>query len=228
MEDKIVGQGITFDDVLLLPARSRVLPRDVNVATKFSRNIGINIPICSSAMDTVTESRLAIALAQEGGIGVIHKNMSVDEQAIEVAKVKRSESGIIMDPISLAPSATVKDARQLMRQYNISGIPVVDERLLLGIITRRDLKFHESPETPVSEVMTRENLVTAPFGTSLDVAQAVLYKNKVEKSASNGMIVEGDDNTIVRNNIKDSANLDISESGTNNVYLDNKFKTSNL
>jgi IMP dehydrogenase len=182
MENKIIGDGVTFDDVLLLPAYSDVLPRDVDVRTKLTAEISLNIPIVSAAMDTVTESRLATALAQEGGLGVIHKNMSVERQASEVEKVKRSEHGVIFDPIVLSPDETIGEAKEIMRENNISGLPILDQkRRVVGILTRRDLRFQEDNLTKVSEVMTRENLVTAPPETTLEQAKRILHKNKVEK-----------------------------------------------
>ena len=175
-------EGITFDDVLLLPAYSEVLPADIDVATAFSRNVRLNIPISSAAMDTVTTSRLAIALAQEGGIGVIHRNLSAGKQANEVYKVKRSESGVITDPVTLRPGNTIDEARAAMESNNISGIPIVEDGgRLVGILTRRDLRFEESSGKRIAEVMTKDRLVTAPPGTTLDEAQKILNENKVEK-----------------------------------------------
>ncbi len=178
--DKIIGDGVTFDDVLLIPGESDVLPREVKLTTRFSRNVKLNVPICSAAMDTVTESRLAIAIAQEGGIGVIHKNLTPAAQAREVEKVKRSAHGVIPDPITLCSESTIADVREVMVEHNISGIPIVDGEKLVGILTRRDLRFQESPETRVREVMTSK-LVTAPMGTGLDEAEEMLNRNKVEK-----------------------------------------------
>ena len=164
MQDRISYQGITFDDVLLEPNFSDVVPRDVDVRTQLTRNIRLNIPILSSPMDTVTESELAIALAQEGGIGIIHKNLAVPTQTREVDKVKRSENGVITDPITLSPNETVLTARQIMQVHHISGVPITigDDRKLVGILTRRDLKFLQNNDQLISEVMTKENLVTAP------------------------------------------------------------------
>ena len=180
--DKIWGEGITFDDVLLLPARSRVVPRDVDVRTRLSRNVGLNTPLVSAPMDTVTESSLAIALAQEGGLGIIHKNLPVDDQCREVYKVKRSESGVIADPVTLRPNDPVSRAQEIMELNNISGMPVVTEgRKLVGILTRRDLKFLESPDRTVADVMTGSNLVTAPPDTTLDEAERILVRARVEK-----------------------------------------------
>ncbi len=179
---KIVGEGLTYDDVLLVPAYSEILPREVSIQTKFTKNISINIPIISAAMDTVTESEMAIAIAREGGIGVLHKNMSIQAQANEVRKVKRSESGMIIDPITLPKEATVADAKLSMREHSIGGIPVVDEKgLLIGIVTNRDLRFEKNNERKISEVMTSENLVTTHEGTSLKDAEGILQENKIEK-----------------------------------------------
>ncbi|MBU3821825.1 IMP dehydrogenase [Flavobacteriaceae bacterium XHP0103] len=180
--NKIVGEGLTYDDVLLVPAFSEVLPREVNIQTKFTRNITINIPIVSAAMDTVTESKMAIAMAQEGGIGVLHKNMTIEAQALKVRKVKRAESGMILDPVTLPLSAKVLDAKQSMAEYSIGGIPIVDESgVLKGIVTNRDLRFEHNKKRPISEVMTSENLVTAPIGTSLQDAEIILQQHKIEK-----------------------------------------------
>ncbi len=181
-QNKIVGEGLTYDDVLLIPTYSEVLPREVSIKTKFSKNIDLNVPIVSSAMDTVTESKMAIAMAREGGIGVIHKNMSIEEQAMKVRKVKRAESGMIIDPITLPITATVGDAENNMREYSIGGIPIVDkDGKLLGIVTNRDLRFEKNEQRPISEVMTSENLVTVAEGTSLQQAEAILQNNKIEK-----------------------------------------------
>ena len=180
--DKIVGEGLTYDDVLLIPAFSEVLPREVNIQAKFTRNITINVPIVSAAMDTVTESRMAIAMAREGGIGVLHKNMSIDEQALKVRKVKRAESGMIIDPVTLPLTATVKDAKDNMREFSIGGIPIVDQdHKLLGIVTNRDLRFEKNNARPISEVMTSGDLVTVAEGTSLAQAEDILQQNKIEK-----------------------------------------------
>jgi IMP dehydrogenase len=180
MNGNIAAEGLTFDDVLLIPGESDVLPRDVELATRFSRNVAINIPICSAAMDTVTESRLAIAIAQEGGIGIIHKNLPPAAQAREVQKVKRSAHGVIPDPVTLRPDNTMADVRRVMEEQHISGIPIVENGKLVGILTRRDLRFRERAETPVRDVMTTR-LVTAPLGTTLDQAEEILNRNKVEK-----------------------------------------------
>jgi IMP dehydrogenase len=181
-ENKILGEGLTYDDVLLVPAFSNILPREVSIQTKFSRNITINVPIVSAAMDTVTESALAIAMAREGGIGVLHKNMSIEQQALEVRKVKRAESGMILDPVTLTLTATVFDAKANMREHGIGGIPIVDQHgILKGIVTNRDLRFEHDDKRPIVEVMTSENLITADVGTSLKDAEIILQKNKIEK-----------------------------------------------
>ncbi|MEW6045749.1 MAG: IMP dehydrogenase [Bacillota bacterium] len=180
--EKFLGEALTFDDVLLLPGESNVLPKEVDVSTRFSRRIPLNIPLVSAAMDTVTEARLAIAIAREGGIGVIHKNLTIEAQAGEVDKVKRSESGIIVDPIYLSPEHTLRDALAVMARYRISGVPITDpEGRLVGIITNRDLKFEEDLDQPIGRVMTRENLVTAPVGTSLEEAKRILHRHRIEK-----------------------------------------------
>jgi IMP dehydrogenase len=181
MQERIAYQGITFDDVLLEPAYSEVLPRDVDVRTQLTRGIRLNIPIVSSPMDTVTESDLAIALAQEGGLGIIHKNMSIVEQTREVDKVKRSENGIITDPITLPPDETVGNARRIMEQHKISGVPITVNGYLRGILTRRDLRFLADNNQKLSEVMTKDNLVTASENTTLEAAERILTENKVEK-----------------------------------------------
>jgi len=181
-ENKIVGEGLTYDDVLLVPAYSEILPREVNIQTRFTRNITINVPIVSAAMDTVTESRLAIAMAQEGGIGVLHKNMTIAEQAAKVRRVKRAESGMIIDPVTLPITAIVSDAKQNMKEHGIGGIPIVDDNMkLIGIVTNRDLRFEKNNDRPISEVMTSENLVTAKEGTSLQEAEGILQDHKIEK-----------------------------------------------
>ncbi len=181
MEDKISCRGYTFDDVLLEPAYSEVLPSDVDVSSPLTRKIGLSVPIVSSPMDTVTESEMAIAMAQEGGIGIIHKNMSIERQALEVDRVKRSEHGVIVDPVTLPPDATVGEAARIMDERNIGGVPITENGKLKGILTRRDLRFLESKQTRISEVMTRENLITAPENTDLSKAQRLLLENKVEK-----------------------------------------------
>ena len=179
---KIVGEGLTYDDVLLVPAFSEVLPREVNISAQFTRNLRINVPIVSAAMDTVTESRMAIAMAQEGGIGVLHKNMTIEEQAAKVRKVKRAESGMILDPVTLPLTATVLDAKASMKEHGIGGIPVVDkEGKLAGIVTNRDLRFEKRNDRMITEVMTSENLVTAPAGITLTEAEDILQAHKIEK-----------------------------------------------
>ncbi|WP_127846432.1 IMP dehydrogenase [Psychroflexus aestuariivivens] len=179
---KIKGLGLTYDDVLLVPAYSEVLPRKVSIQSKFTRNISLNVPIVSAAMDTVTESRMAIAIAREGGIGVLHKNMTIEAQALKVRKVKRAESGMIIDPVTLPISATVADAKASMREHSIGGIPIVDDsNILIGIVTNRDLRFEENNNREIREVMTSENLVTAKEGTSLKEAEVILQKHKIEK-----------------------------------------------
>lgn len=190
---KIIGEGLTYDDVLLVPNYSHVLPREVSIKTKFSRNITLNVPIVSAAMDTVTESSMAIAMAQEGGIGVLHKNMTIEQQAAKVRKVKRAESGMIIDPVTLPLNATVADAKSAMKEYGIGGIPVVDEnQKLKGIVTNRDLRFEKNSTRPIIEVMTSENLVTVAEGTSLEQAEVVLQGHKIEK-----LPVIDKDNTLV-------------------------------
>ena len=180
-EDKFVGEGLTFDDLLLVPAKSDVLPADVDVTTRLTNKIKLNVPIMSAAMDSVTESKMAIAIAREGGIGVIHKNMSIEDQAIEVDKVKRSENGVITDPFFLAPENSVDDADKLMGKYRISGVPICEDGKLVGILTNRDLRFIRDYSIQIKEVMTKENLVTAPVGTTLEEAQDILCKHKIEK-----------------------------------------------
>lgn len=181
-KSKIVGQGLTYDDVLLIPAYSEVLPREVNIQSKFSRNIILNVPVISAAMDTVTESDMAIAMAREGGIGVLHKNMSIEQQAMEVRKVKRAESGMIIDPVTLPLSATVDDAKTAMKENGIGGIPIIDENSSLkGIVTNRDLRFEKDNNRSILEVMTSERIVTALEGTTLGEAESILQENKIEK-----------------------------------------------
>ncbi len=181
MQDFIAYRGLTFDDVLLEPAYSEVMPGEVNIDSRVTRNIPLNVPIISSPMDTVTESDMAIAMAQEGGLGIIHKNMSIDRQASEVVRVKRSEHGVIVDPVTLPPDATVGEAARIMDERNIGGVPITQNGKLKGILTRRDLRFLESRETRISEVMTKDNLVTASEDTDLKTAQKMLLENKVEK-----------------------------------------------
>jgi IMP dehydrogenase len=179
---KFLGEALTFDDVLLVPSYSEVLPRDVDISTQFTRNIRLNVPIVSAAMDTVTEDKLAIGIARQGGIGIIHKNMTIAQQADMVRKVKRSESGMILDPVTLRADALVGDALALMKKYHIGGIPIVDENdKLIGILTNRDLRFEKNKNRPVKEVMTSENLIIAPVGTDLEKAQDILQGHKIEK-----------------------------------------------
>ena len=182
IEDKVVMEGITFDDVLLIPAYSEVLPRDVSLSTQFSRNISLKIPFVTAAMDTVTEAPMAIAIAREGGIGVIHKNMSIEEQARQVAIVKRAENGMIYDPITIKTGKTVRDALDLMAEYHIGGIPVVDnENKLVGIVTNRDLRFQSDGNRLIDEVMTSENLVVTHQQVDLEDASKILLEHKIEK-----------------------------------------------
>jgi IMP dehydrogenase len=181
MLDGPIPEGLTFDDVLLLPARSSVLPTEVDTQTKLTRNITLNLPIVSAAMDTVTESRLAIALAQQGGIGIVHRSMPIDYQAAEVDKVKRSESGMIVDPITVSPESKIYEAQDIMKKYKISGVPVTRHGKLMGILTNRDLRFETRFDLPVEQVMTKENLITVSAGTTLDEAEAILHKHRVEK-----------------------------------------------
>ncbi|MDL1894122.1 IMP dehydrogenase, partial [Sphingobacteriales bacterium CHB3] len=182
MKDKILFEALTYDDVLLVPAKSNVLPREVDIRTKLTRNITLNVPLVSAAMDTVTESGMAIAMAREGGIGILHKNMSIARQAEEVLLVKRSESGMILEPVTVRANLKVRDVLKLMKKYSISGIPVVDGGgKLIGIITNRDLRFEPDEDALVVDIMTKDNLVTAPQGTSLEQAERILQKHKVEK-----------------------------------------------
>lgn len=179
--DKIVKDGLTFDDVLLIPGESHVTPREVDLTTELSKDIKLNIPLVAAAMDTVTESRLAIAIAREGGIGIIHKNMSIDDQAEHVDKVKRSEHGVITDPFFLGPKSKVSDALELMKKYKISGVPITEKGKLVGILTNRDLRFETNFDQPIENIMTKDNLITAPVGTTLDEAQKILGKHRIEK-----------------------------------------------
>ena len=182
LSKKFFGEGLTFDDVLLMPGYSQVLPRDVSIQSRLTRDITLNVPLLSAAMDTVTEASLATALAREGGVGILHKNMSIEKQAEQVRKVKRSESGLIIDPVTLQADATIGDALRLMRENRIGGIPIVDKQgKLVGILTNRDLRFEDNPKRRVSEVMTKENLYTAPEGTDLRKAEELFKKTKVEK-----------------------------------------------
>ena len=189
LDRKFAKEGLTFDDVLLVPADSRVLPNDVSTRTRLTRSIELSIPVVSAAMDTVTEARLAIALAREGGIGIVHRNLSIADQVAEVDKVKRSESGMIVEPVTLPPAALVREALSLMAKYKVSGIPITDEAgVLVGILTNRDLRFEDDVEQPVSALMTSRELVTAPVGTTLREAEAILHRHKIEKLP----VVDGD------------------------------------
>ena len=181
MSDKFSKEGLTFDDVLLVPGRSEIMPKDVNVATRLTKNLTLEIPLMSAGMDTVTETRMAIAVAREGGIGIIHKNMSIEEQARMVDRVKRSEHGVITDPFYLAPDNKIQDALDIMEHYRISGVPITEGRKLVGIITNRDIRFETNFEQPIKNVMTSERLVTAPVGTSMNEAMEILRKYKIEK-----------------------------------------------
>src|ERR1041385_7460027 len=181
MIPETIPEGLTFDDVLLLPARSSVVPADTDTRTWITRKIGLNIPIVSSAMDTVTESHLAIALAQQGGLGLIHRNMTIERQAEEVDRVKRSESGMIVDPVTIEPEKKIADALDVMKRYRISGVPVTKEGKLVGILTNRDLRFETRFDLPISEVMTKENLITVAVGTTLEEAERILHTHRVEK-----------------------------------------------
>ena len=179
--DRLIGEGLTFDDILLVPAASNVLPKDTDITTFFTRNIRLNIPIVSAGMDTVTEARLAIAIAREGGVGIIHKNITIERQALEVDKVKRSEHGIITDPVYLSPNHKVKDALAIMERYHISGVPITVNGKLVGILTNRDLRFEQNFDRDICDVMTKTNLITAPIGTSLEQAKEILQRHKIEK-----------------------------------------------
>ena len=174
-------ESLTFDDVLLLPAESSILPRDVDVSTQLTRTIRLNIPLLSSAMDTVTEAQMAIAMAREGGIGIIHRNLPVAAQAAEVDKVKKSESGMIVDPITMDPDQKIYEALEVMKKYRISGVPITRRGRLVGILTNRDLRFETQLDQPISAVMTKENLITAPPGISLEESKRLLHKNRIEK-----------------------------------------------
>jgi len=180
-DTKIAGDALTFDDVLIVPMKSDVLPTEVNTSTRLTARIELNVPILSAAMDTVTESRLAIALAQQGGIGILHKNLSIEQQAAEVDKVKRSESGMIVDPITMSPDQKIEDAVQLMSHYKISGVPITENGRLVGILTNRDLRFETRFHLPIRDVMTKDNLVTVPVGTTLEEAQRILHTHRIEK-----------------------------------------------
>ncbi len=192
MIPEVIQEGLTFDDVLLQPAHSSVAPADVDTRTRLAAHIELNIPIVSAAMDTVTESHMAIALAQQGGLGIIHRNMTIERQAEEVDKVKRSESGMIVDPVTIGPERKISEALELMSRYRISGVPVTKDGKLVGILTNRDLRFETRYDLPISEVMTREDLITVPVGTTLQDAQRILHKNRVEK------LLVVDDNYVLR------------------------------
>ena len=176
-----VPEALTFDDVLLLPARSDVIPATANTVTRLARNVTLNIPLISAAMDTVTESRLAIAIAQQGGLGIVHRNLTIEQQAGEVDKVKRSESGMIVDPVTMSPEDKISDALEVMRNYKISGVPITKNKKLVGILTNRDLRFETRTDIPISRVMTKENLITVPVGTTLEEAEKILHQHRVEK-----------------------------------------------
>jgi IMP dehydrogenase len=179
---KIIHEGLTFDDVLLVPSYSQILPRDVDISSLLTSNISLKVPMLSAAMDTVTEASLAIAMAREGGLGILHKNMSISQQADQVRKVKRSESGMILDPVTLKPDSTIGEAIFLMRENKIGGIPIIDaQQKLVGILTNRDLRFETDSKQKVSSIMTKENLITAPEGTDLKKAELIFKKNKIEK-----------------------------------------------
>ena len=211
--DKFIGQGLTYDDVLLVPNYSEILPREVSITSKFSKNIPLNIPIVSAAMDTVTESEMAIAMAREGGIGVLHKNMTIEDQAARVRAVKRSESGMIIDPVTLPVTALVSDANENMKEFKIGGIPIVDnDNKLIGIVTNRDLRFEKNNNRPITEVMTSQNLITVNEGTSLKDAEKILQKHKIEKLpvVSKGNILVGliTFRDITKHSTKPKANKD--------------------
>src|SRR6202030_520741 len=181
MSLETIPEGLTFDDVLLLPAHSDVVPAQTDTRTMGTRNIALNIPVLSAAMDTVTESHLAIALAQQGGLGLIHRNMSIDRQAEEVDRVKRSESGMIVDPVTVDPEQKIGDALEVMKRYRISGVPVTKDGKLVGILTNRDLRFESRFDLPIAQVMTKEHLITVPVGTTLEEAEKILHRHRVEK-----------------------------------------------
>src|SRR5213082_4119378 len=176
-----VPEALTFDDVLLLPARSDVVPANASTQTQLTRNIRLNIPVLSAAMDTVTESHMAIALAQQGGLGVMHRNLTIEQQASEVDKVKRSESGMIVDPVTMSPDDKISDALEVMRKFKISGVPITKNKKLVGILTNRDLRFETRTDIPISKVMTKDNLITVPVGTTLEEAESILHTHRVEK-----------------------------------------------
>ena len=213
--NKISSRGLTYDDVLLVPAYSEILPREVNITSKFSRNISLNVPVVSAAMDTVTESQMAIAMAREGGIGVLHKNMTIDDQADKVRKVKRSQSGMIIDPVTLPTTALVSDANKIMNEYRIGGIPIVDDAgILIGIVTNRDLRFEKNEGRPIMEVMTSENLVTASEGISMTQAEEVLQAHKIEKLP----VVDKDNKLIGLITFRDITRVAISPQANKDAY----------
>ena len=215
LPSKVSSLGLTYDDVLLIPAFSEVLPRDVSITSKFSRNISLNVPIVSAAMDTVTESQMAIAMAREGGIGVLHKNMTIAEQADKVQKVKRSESGMIIDPVTLPTTALVADAKKIMREYRIGGIPIVDDAgVLIGIVTNRDLRFEKNEGRPLMEVITAENLVTATAGISMADAEEVLQAHKIEKLP----VVDDNNKLIGLITFRDITRVAISPQANKDIY----------
>lgn len=215
LPSKVSSLGLTYDDVLLVPAFSEVLPREVSIVSKFSRNISLNVPIVSAAMDTVTESQMAIAMAREGGIGVLHKNMTIDEQADKVRKVKRSESGLIIDPVTLPTTALVADAKKIMHEYRIGGIPIVDDAgLLIGIVTNRDLRFEKNEGRPLMEVMTSEHLVTAKEGISMADAEEVLQAHKIEKLP----VVDNDNKLIGLITFRDITRVSITPQANKDTY----------
>ena len=212
---KFIGEGLTYDDVLMVPSYSEILPRDVNVSTQFTKEIRLNTPIVSAAMDTVTESKLAIAIAHEGGIGVLHKNMSIEAQAEKVRIVKRSESGMIQDPVTLSVNSVVADALELMKQHKIGGIPVVDDSLkLVGIVTNRDLRFQKDVDVPVKDVMTSENIITTKEGTSLDNAREILQEYKIEKLP----VVDGDNKLVGLITYKDITKVQLKPNACKDKY----------
>ena len=215
LPNKISSLGLTYDDVLLVPAYSETLPREVSITSKFSRNIKLNVPIASAAMDTVTESQMAIAMAREGGIGVLHKNMTIEDQADKVRKVKRSQSGMIIDPVTLPVTALVSDANKIMSEYRIGGIPIVDDnRILIGIVTNRDLRFEKNEGRPLMEVMTSENLITASEGISMAQAEEVLQAHKIEKLP----VVDKDNKLIGLITFRDITRVAISPQANKDVF----------